>query len=235
MVGNIVQVAAHGISVAACNGPIYVLENVASRGFNAGDGFTTSVASSIDNEICSDPGPIVLRNNVASDNGGAGFSVFGLQSVIFSRNVSTRNNVGAVVTGTGALIDSSFIGNRADGLLLIGGGATLLRNTIVGNEGPGIRVTFPFNPPALRSTFRENNIFGNGVRPGFAGSPGTEATNCGLFNESAPVNAEQNFWGSPAGPGADPADKAGPNSGCDVAPGVTRVVPFATARFPDPT
>jgi Right handed beta helix region len=232
VVGNIVQVAAHGISAVACNGPIYVLENVASRGSNAGDAFAASFASSIGNEICTDPGPLVLRDNVASDNGGTGFSISGSQFVIFRRNVSTRNNVGAVVTGTGALTDSSFIGNRAEGILLIGGGSTLLRNTIVGNEGPGVRVTFPDNPPSLSSTFHRNNIFGNGVNLGFGGPPGLEAANCGVFNESARVNAEQNFWGSPAGPGADPADKAGPNSGCDVLSGVTRVVPFATQRFP---
>ena len=58
-----------------------------------------------------------------------------------------------------------------------------------------------------------------------------QAENCGVLNESGAVQiAKGNFWGAATGPGRDPADKAGPNSGCDIA-GETVVVPFATRLF----
>jgi len=57
--------------------------------------------------------------------------------------------------------------------------------------------------------------------------------NCGVINTSAfPVDAENNYWGSAAGPGVDPADQAGPGSGSDLGGGVTTVKSFAPTLFP---
>jgi hypothetical protein len=226
VVGNIVQVLAHGILAQACNGPIYVMQNVATRGSNSGDAFQTSVALSIGGERCTDPGPIVVADNVASDNGGTGFGIFDAEHVIFQRNVSTRNNVGAYVNGPGVLTDSSFIGNRLYGVLVDGGGARLLRSTILGNEGPGIALTPATSEP---TTVAASNIFGNGVKPSVE-TP--LASNCGLFNPSpAAVDARRNFWGAASGPGPDPADDAGPDGSCDTAQGVTTVEPFAMKQL----
>jgi hypothetical protein len=44
------------------------------------------------------------------------------------------------------------------------------------------------------------------------------------------INAANNYWGSPGGPGADPADAA-----CDSSPGsVTITTPFLTVEPPRP-
>lgn len=224
--GNIVQVLAHGIGATACNGPIEVVANVATRGSNAGHGFQTGVAVSIDGEMCTNPGPISLLDNVASDNGGAGFMLSAAEHVIFKRNVSTRNNVGAHISGPGVLTDSAFIGNRAYGVIVDGGAVQLLRNSVLGNEGPGVTIS-----PTTRkgTTIAASNVFGNGVKPGID-TP--LADNCGVFNPSrAAVHAQRVYWGAASGPGPDPADEAGPGSGCDVAQGVTTVEPFAVTRF----
>ena len=112
----------------------------------------------------------------------------------------------------------SMLGLRRIWLICPGG----LPFTILGNQGPGVRVSVA-NPRNI--VLHQNDIYGND-------SAGTPA-NCGVINTSAfPVDAKNNYWGSAAGPGVDPADKAGPGSDCDLGAGVTTVKPFAPTLFP---
>jgi hypothetical protein len=67
-----------------------------------------------------------------------------------------------------------------------------------------------------------NNIFGNNNVP-LDGN-----VNCGVLNQtSAVVEATNNFWGAPTGPGANPADDA-----CNVGGGQIIHTPFAEKQFP---
>jgi hypothetical protein len=58
-----------------------------------------------------------------------------------------------------------------------------------------------------------------------------DISNCGIVNIEVPdpVDVTNNYWGSPTGPGPDPADNAG--KGCDFLNGKTIVKPFATTLF----
>jgi hypothetical protein len=69
---------------------------------------------------------------------------------------------------------------------------------------------------------------------GSAGNDTARPDNCALLNVTRPaypLDARNNYWGSAAGPGSDPADDAGASGTiCAVAP--TQVAPFATQAFP---
>jgi hypothetical protein len=91
------------------------------------------------------------------------------------------------------------------------------RNATIGNKGAGLSV----GPSVVRGASRilANNIYGNDVD-----------NNCGITNlHGNIVDAPNNFWGSPTGPGPDPADNAGP--GCDMHGSSTITTPFATRPF----
>ena len=122
-------------------------------------------------------------------------------------------------------------GNRpGDGFFLSGQNLRVIRNTIVGNQAAGIflglDVTGPMN-------INRNNIYGN------MGIGSSSEPNCGITNQSEQrIDARNNFWGLPSGPGPDPADAAGRASGatgsqCDTQTGAeTLVDPFARQPFP---
>jgi hypothetical protein len=67
----------------------------------------------------------------------------------------------------------------------------------------------------------KTSIFGNGG--GVVNVPGANI-NCGtLTSDGVMLQATQNFWGTAAGPGADPADLA-----CNGVGATTNVLPVAT-------
>jgi hypothetical protein len=122
-------------------------------------------------------------------------------------NVSEGNLVGGELGGGNHVVErNAFIGNAGVGLQVVGTAQVVRRNSILGNLDDGIRV---FAPGAIT----QNNIYGN---------------KCGLHNVSgAIVDAPNNFWGDPAGPGVDPADQV-----CDLAGSVTTTTPAAASAFP---
>jgi len=74
-----------------------------------------------------------------------------------------------------------------------------------------------FNGPA---TATKNNLYGNGDFDLYVKGCGT--SNNGVVG----VNATNNYWGAPSGPGAGTADTV-----CNYDGGVTRFTPFATKPF----
>lgn len=84
----------------------------------------------------------------------------------------------------------------------------IVRNSLIGNRNAALLVSQLAEFPL---TFRQNNLFANG----FSCAISTAAT--------VNIDARQNFWGTPAGPGA--------NAVCSTHD-VVRTIPFATAEIP---
>jgi hypothetical protein len=184
------------------------------------------------------PERVFMAGNTASANTKVGFSLrgqgFQLQLI---ENVASNNGTGVDIEGNSYHIrNNSVLGNAGPGLLingrLAGSDLQITGNTIVGNIGAGILIL----PDATNNVIRGNNIWGNfGAGPVPTVPSIVSTLNCGIanagFDQLRPVttDATNNYWGSPAGPGPDPADNAG--KGCDFNQGTTVVKPFATIAF----
>jgi len=175
---------------------------------------------------------VYLTENTASGNAGGGFELSGpsFHPRLIS-NVSSHNGAGVRVAGVS---DAEIRGNTLSGN--IGHGIAVLNvsrsvqikdNTIVGNTGAGVFMLGSLDNIVIRA----NNIYGNIGVSNYLG-PDINSPNCGIINVGvdSPVDASNNYWGSAAGPGPDPADNAG--RGCDFFSDTTQVKPFATAAFP---
>jgi hypothetical protein len=164
-----------------------------------------------------------ITDNVALANTVLGIGAGGTSATLIN-NASTNNGRGFTINAERAVVQgnvaSGSAGNGADstGFTLFSPNVTFVQNTVVGNQSFGVH--FWTADPGPKPTFKHNNIFGNDV-----------VTNCGFVNRSnLTVDATQNYWGAPTGPGPDPADDAGPGSGCDLT-AATLVVPFAAQPF----
>lgn len=127
------------------------------------------------------------------------------------KNQVSQSNTGIVADGAVAVVGNIATGNLTG--LFVANGATATGNAAYGNGGEGFVALFS-------GPIEKNNIFGN--------------AGCGISNFHGTTLADHNYWGSATGPGPDPADPAGPGSGCDSggpAPGATTVTPFATKPF----
>jgi hypothetical protein len=157
-----------------------------------------------------------IIGNLVSNNQGDGFDFIGAGLVV-KHNSAINNGIGFSVGAAEPGPPNQIIGNRA-----------------IGNLGPGVLVSNSVVPVEVH----ENDIYGNDVAgfefPGIA----PRRFNCGLFRFAnaidgsilQPVNATNNYWGSPKGPGPDPADNVGFAAGCDVS-NKTSFTPFATTAF----
>jgi hypothetical protein len=151
-------------------------------------------------------GTVIVDHNTAT-NSETGFRIafFGQQIM---RNKATGNNIGFAINAHIAFLsDNIAVGNRI-GILARAFERDvqyLTRNTVTGNFGNGIQ----YDEAGGTFKLHGNNIFGNG---GF-----------GLLAGSENVDATNNWWGSPSGPGSDPADAI---SGAGI-----RAVPFSTHAF----
>jgi hypothetical protein len=145
-----------------------------------------------------------VMGNVAGDNRGTGFSVFwDGAGIVFTGNVSAGNEDKGFVLGSGAGITGA-VARRNAAIANLRGGIFM--------AGDGVHVT-------------QSNIFGNGVLPDMAGAGGL--VNCGIISGlPTPVVADNNFWGSAAGPDFDPADQV-----CVRLSGSVDATPFATRPF----
>lgn len=219
--GLAVETGMTGVSVSA---------NVATD--NSGIGFPLSGNGTI------------INGNIATGNSDDGFSISGNDDII-TANIALNNNgdgfrlngANLTVTGNAAtsndadgfnldiLSQSVVRGNLASGNEEHGfelsdvSGTELTGNSTLGNKGFGFYLSGSIG---AGTHINGNNLYGNNS-PDFNGF-----TNCGLRNESgtAGVDATQNFWGAPAGPGADPADDvcddAGGGSSTTTAPAATK-------------
>lgn len=197
-------------------------------------------------------GHTVRRNVVVAGLSGAGFRCSGTCSgVAFLDNIARRNNghgfevlagSGHVVTGNLANANGSsgFYFNFSTPTAI-----TLLRNTAANNGAAGF--TFPgmtdsSNYPTLTNCaaignqgdgiqvsgylkVEKSTIYGN-IGSGF---------NCGINKLSGfgSILATQNFWGSPSGPGPDPADQlCGVTSVIDASSPLATEVKVAQQRQP---
>jgi hypothetical protein len=164
-------------------------------------------------------GNFTLTNNSAIGNNGPGFRIGGRSDIAFVvGNLARDNTSGFSLDAHQRLVVRANIATaNIDGFHVDAPDLTFVRNAAIGNKLAGVYV----GPRTIRdrSTIRSNNIFGN-----------NDFNNCGMVNLYGNiVDAQNNFWGSPTGPGPDPADNAGP--GCDMNGSSTITTPFATRPF----
>lgn len=171
-----------------------------------------------------EPGPggrAEVRRNWSIGNQ-VGFGIGGL-NVVFTDNVAESNHQGALIGGNGIIVRRNSITNSGrEGVFLGGVFEAFTGNSVVGSRGPGVVVSVG----SSIAVFSGNNIYGNGTSSiRFADEP---RSNCGLYNASGTqLLATRNFWGSSAGPGADPADEI-----CEARNGSSTVVePVAVRPF----
>jgi parallel beta-helix repeat protein len=143
-------------------------------------------------------------------------------------------------TGTGGVglisqpANSTLVGNTVSGCYygasLYGTGAVLTSNVFHGNQ-IGLDVLGTPNFTIRKCSFIGNTVagvYGGGASSGtitdsnFVGSTGVG--NCGVDANLTNITATDCWWGSAAGPGADPADNA-----CEMAGDAT--TPFASAAI----
>jgi hypothetical protein len=233
IVGNIVS-GFRGVGVYVYTGgeAITISDNVFAR--NLSWGLHVNL-----HHLSGETGLLLIERNTIRENANA-FSLTA-SNVRFVGNVIDGNHAqgGAVWGGSGILMHRNFfIGNGGQAALLVSQRASgsapplldrFVLNTVVGNAGVGVQT---FGKAIGR--FESNNIYGNAVG-GNVGAPGLP--NCGLWvtggYPGGDMVAANNFWGTATGPGPDPADDAGPGSGCDLEGAQTVVTPFATAAFPN--
>jgi hypothetical protein len=100
---------------------------------------------------------------------------------------------------------NASIGNLT-GLRTDGSAARMQDNLLLGNAGCGADLNYySTSGGAPPLSFDANGVYGNGVgRYGKNGSSGIAASSCGV--EADRLDLQDNFWGSPSGPGGDPAD-----------------------------
>jgi hypothetical protein len=158
-------------------------------------------------------GATSVLGNTATENIGAGFTVAGDRTVKFRRNTASRNGVGFRITGFNHLLDDNgAFDNEGSGFLIEGGGRYFLtRNIAASNRVEGIAVITYQVRGGGGIDFWENDVYDNG------GLSPTSNPNCGMTNHSGQQIVTRIFWGAASGPGADPADNAGP--GCDFGAG----------------
>ncbi|MGZ4970296.1 MAG: right-handed parallel beta-helix repeat-containing protein [Methylobacter sp.] len=165
----------------------------------------------------------LIQDNFVSGNLAAGIAVFGSGNEIRNNVASNNGAQGFVLVGSGHEIRDNVASNNGSGFGIQGSDIRLIRNAALGNKLFGISVDIP----GAGATISNNNIYGNNS------VPLNGLVNCGIMNASGnTIVATDNFWGMPGGPGADSADNAGKDSGCDIIEGSdTVVIPFAQKSY----
>jgi hypothetical protein len=230
IVGNIVRgLTGIGIYVDTTGDAITISDNLVIQ--NTASGLSATIR-----RPSGSTAPILIERNTIRENGRP-FRLAAVNARFFGNVIDGNLNAGGIVLAGSAGIQMErnfFIGNGAGGLEVVersseSAPALLERfvlNTVVGNASFGVR-----ERGRAIDRFEKNNIYGNGVGGGVAPA----ASNCGLVViggfPGGDVIATNNFWGVATGAGADPADGAGPGSGCGAASSGTQVAPFATAPF----
>ncbi|MBI3770302.1 MAG: right-handed parallel beta-helix repeat-containing protein [Deltaproteobacteria bacterium] len=155
----------------------------------------------------------VFTDNLASQNGGNGFVAQNGNTL--KGDVALGNASTGFVLNEGNGVTGCVAHANHNGFRLGGQGNTLTKSAVLDNFGVGITAIDAGN--AVTKT----SVFGNGG--GAVNVPGANI-NCGtLTSDGVTLQATRNFWGSTAGPGADPADLA-----CNGVGATTNVLPVAT-------
>jgi parallel beta-helix repeat protein len=219
-----------GIHVSSQGGMTTVTDNI-STGFLS-DGFT------LINDSTENGTTMVVSDNTALGILGTGFNVErslgGTGRTLLTGNIASNNSSGFSFSASAIVRDNTASNNIDTGVVVHfetrSGTLSFSRNTIVGNGDAGFLFYSGSGASLVTAELHQNNIFGNDAVSG---------NNCGVQTSSIDpedrnhltVDATNNFWGAPTGPGPDPADNAGPASGCDPIQ-TTTVVPFAAQAFP---
>lgn len=169
----------NGSGIASKASNLTIRGNVADA--NTGGGFAFTGAN------------VVITGCRATGNGTSGFSVGGTANVlkgnVASNNVTDGFSIGG---GEGHVLTGCVGAGNATGLRVASSGLVATGNSFVGNSLEGIAVASP------GTTITKSNVFGNGA---------IGDSNCGVRTIGAgTVTLDQMCFGTPAGPGADPAD-----------------------------
>lgn len=164
----------------------------------------------------------LIQDNFVSGNLAAGIAVFGKGNEVRNNVASNNGSQGFVIVGAKHVIHDNVASDNGSGFGVQGTDIRLIRNSALGNKFFGISLDIP----GAGATISNNNIYGNNS------VPLNGLTNCGIQNASGnTITATGNFWGMSSGPGSDPADNAGKDSGCDVEGSNTIVIPFAGKSY----
>ena len=149
---------------------------------------------------------IVSENHVAGNGygGSGGGLMVRAPAVVVGNVLSANEGPGIEVGGANVRIEGNRItGNFDVGVELGEGGQIVRGNAVTGNAGVGVVVG-----PGVDAEVTGNDLFGN------------HDENCALLNLSpALIDASDNYWGAPGGPGATPADDV-----CDAVAGAQTTI-----------
>ena len=163
------------------------------RGSIGHSSITSNTSTGI--HLCSNTSRFSIRNNIISNNQGAGIMLFGADHRIVANNIS--GNASSGISGTGAnirLTRNLTIANGGSGVSLNGDGLIAKSNSAIGNKGVGAFFSGD-------TVFRQNNVFGNHF------FDGSVYVNCGVFDNGEMTILQRTFYGASTGPGVDPADQ----------------------------
>jgi parallel beta-helix repeat protein len=159
-----------------------------------------------------------ITGNTAIENGGDGFHLNGRDSVLQGNAALGNGKTGFNLSGGNLLTGSIASGNHRG--VELDDDDVVTKNAIVSNEGVGI-----VDRDGNGGQVTKNSIFGNH----FATDDLIVGGNCGVLLgvavQTAPL-LSQNFWGSAAGPGSDPADAL-----CTFAPLSVTTAPIAVKEI----
>jgi hypothetical protein len=229
--GNTVRNAGVGIFVSADRGPVFVHRNIVVDNSNGGILVTTPQGGN---------GSVWVSNNIVTGTGNAGLLIDGFATHHVIDNL-VSGNVAGMELRNNSLVKGNVFSNNLLGIFVsdtgeaynagvLGGGVQIYQNVVTDNTGVGIEFKAG-TTAAPNHQIHYNDIYGNGTGQVFYIYHDSNAPlNCGVLNESTGfVDARDNFWGLPSGPGPDPADLGGPGT-CDKS-GTTAVIPYAKGPF----
>jgi hypothetical protein len=207
VIGNIARGMAAGFYLQSM-GSLEASYNIAI------DNFAIGIAGVSANDST---GAVNIHNNtIIGPGGGTGIVLGGLGAHRAIANTVSGNDIGVQVSPSPSRIAQNLIVDNRLGVAYpeyLGPGApagtpTVTRNSLNGNSGNALWVSPNAN---YTITFRQNNLIGNDYCAVQNGSPLT-------------IDARQNFWGSPAGPGFG----SGP---CNYGAGQILTTPFAISEI----
>jgi hypothetical protein len=224
IVGNVVTGGLIGIKVRAAVDSLTIAENLILK---TSSGLLVQLP-----EWNVPKGPVLIERNTVLGNL-LGVWIQGTNARFVANVVDANRDMGAHLIGPRSVVEDNFFtaGQHwavyvyPDAAPNVPAVARFTGNTVAGNGGGGVLV----GPGASVGVLTGNNIYGNGYD-----TDGSAPANCGLLVDapSKDVVAAGNYWGAATGAGPDPADAAGPSSGCDLEGAKTTVTPFAPAPFP---